>query len=142
MTFMVTFSVDGDPVGKQRARHRRVGNFVRTYTPAKTVDYETRIREAGRLAMGTQEPLETPVTMFLYIRTGIPKSYSKKRREACLSGQEKPTKKPDSSNILKAVEDGLNGVVYVDDCQIINHHITKVYASESGIEVMVKECLE
>lgn len=142
MTFMVTFSVDGYPVGKQRARHRRVGNFVQTYTPAKTVDYEARIREAGRKAMGTQEPLETPMTMFLYIRTGIPKSYSKKRREACLSGDEKPAKKPDSSNILKAVEDGLNGVVYVDDCQIINHHISKVYASESGVDIVLKEALE
>lgn len=142
MTFMVTFSVDGDPVGKQRARHTRVGNFVRTYTPAKTVAYETSIRDAGLLAMRPNEPLTTPVTMFLYIRIAVPKSYSKKRREACLSGQEKPTKKPDSSNILKAVEDGLNGVVYVDDCQIINHHITKVYASESGIEVMIKECLD
>jgi len=142
MTLMINFSVEGDPVGKQRARHRRVGNFVRTYTPAKTVDYETRIREAGQKAMGASEPLQTPVTMFLYIRTGIPKSYSKKRREACLSGQEKPTKKPDSSNILKAVEDGLNGVVYTDDCQIVNHHITKVYATDAGVDVMIKECID
>lgn len=142
MSLMVNFKVDADPVGKQRARHRRVGSFVRTYTPAKTVAYESLIREAGQQAMGSQEPLTTPVTMYLYIRIGIPKSYSKKRTLDCLEGREKPTKKPDSSNILKAVEDGLNGVVYVDDCQIINHHMTKVYASQPGIDVMIKESLD
>jgi Holliday junction resolvase RusA-like endonuclease len=33
-------------------------------------------------------------------------------------------------------------VAYVDDCQIVNHHITKVYATESGVDVMIKECLD
>lgn len=142
MTFMVTFNVNGDPVGKQRARHRRMGDFVRTYTPKKTVDYETKIRQAGQEAMKSTEPFDTPFTLYLYIRCPIPKSYSKKKTADCLSGIIKPTKKPDASNILKAVEDGLNGVVYFDDSQIVNIHVTKVYALESGVDVMLKECID
>lgn len=141
MTFMTTFSVDADPVGKQRARYAKRGNFVQTYTPEKTRTYESLIKKAGIEAMGSSEPLETPVSLYLYIRLPIPKSYSKKRIEACLSGLEQPIKKPDSSNILKSVEDALNGVVYKDDCQIINHHITKVYANQAGVNICIKEYL-
>ena len=142
MTFMVTFKVDADPVGKQRARYAKRGNFVQTYTPDKTRNYETLIRDSAIEAMGSSEPLETPVTLYLYIRAPIPKSLPKKRIEACLNGLEKPIKKPDASNVLKSVEDAMNGVVYKDDSQIVNIHVSKVYSSVSGIDVCIKECLD
>ena len=142
MTMMITFKVDGDPVGKQRARYAKRGNFVQTYTPDKTRNYESLIKEAAIQAMGSNEILETPVNLYLYIRAPIPKSLSKKRLEACLNGLEKPIKKPDASNVLKSVEDAMNGVVYKDDSQIVNIHVTKVYSSQSGIDVCVKECLD
>ena len=142
MSFMVTFKVDADPVGKQRARYAKRGNFVQTYTPDKTRNYESLIKEAAIEAMGSSEPLETPVTLYLYIRAPIPKSLPKKRIEACLNGLEKPIKKPDASNVLKSVEDAMNGVVYKDDSQIVNIHVSKVYSSVSGVDVCVKECLE
>jgi Holliday junction resolvase RusA-like endonuclease len=139
---MVTFKVDADPVGKQRARYAKRGNFVQTYTPDKTRNYETLIRDSAIEAMGSSEPLETPVTLYLYIRAPIPKSLPKKRIEACLNGLEKPIKKPDASNVLKSVEDAMNGVVYKDDSQIVNIHVSKVYSSVSGIDVCIKECLD
>ena len=142
MSFMVTFKVDADPVGKQRARYAKRGNHVMAYTPDKTRNYESLIKEAAIEAMGSSEPLETPVTLYLYIRAPIPKSLSKKRIEACLNGLEKPIKKPDASNVLKSVEDAMNGVVYKDDSQIVNIHVSKVYSSVSGIDVCIKECLE
>ena len=142
MTFMVTFKLDADPVGKQRARYARRGNFVQTYTPDKTRTYESLIKEAATEAMGSSEPLETPVNLYLYIRAPIPQSYSKKKVADCLNGLEKPIKKPDASNVLKSVEDAMNGVVYRDDCQIVNFHVSKVYSSQSGIDVCVKECLD
>ena len=142
MSFMVTFKVDANPVGKQRARYAKRGNFVQTYTPDKTRTYESLIKEAATEAMGSSEPLETPVNLYLYIRAPIPKSYSKKKIADCLNGIEKPIKKPDASNVLKSVEDAMNGVVYRDDCQIVNFHVSKVYSSQSGIDVCVKECLD
>jgi len=142
MTFMVTFKVDGTPVPKGRARYARRGNYISTYTPEKTRTYETLIKDAAIEAMGASEPLETPVSLYLYIRVPIPKSCTKKRLEAISSGSEKPTKKPDASNILKSVEDGMNGVVYHDDSQIINIHVTKVYSSLPGVDICVKECLD
>ena len=142
MSFMVTFKVDANPVGKQRARYAKRGNFVQTYTPDKTRNYESLIKEAAIQAMGSNEILETPVNLYLYIRAPIPQSYSKKRSEACLNGSEKPIKKPDASNVLKSVEDAMNGVVYKDDSQIVNIHVAKVYSSLSGVDICVKECLD
>ena len=142
MTFMITFEVDGDPVGKQRARHRRVGNFIQTYTPEKTRSYEKQIKDAAKQAMGITEPLETPISLYLYIRAPIPKSTTKKALQGILDGLIKPIKKPDASNVLKSVEDAMNGVVYKDDSQIVNLHVTKVYDKNPGVSICVKECLD
>ena len=142
MTFMVTFKVDANPVGKQRARYVKRGNFVQAYTPEKTRTYETLIRESAKQAMGESEPLETPVSLYLYIRVPIPASATKKRLQAISDGTEKPIRKPDASNILKSVEDGMNSVIYKDDSQIVNIHVTKVYSSLPGVDICVKECLE
>ena len=139
MTFMVNFMVEGTPVPKGRPRFARRGKFVSTYSPKTTVDYETKVAEAAQLAMGSSEPLETPVGAYIYITLPIPVSYSKKRKQDCLSGQERPTKKSDIDNYCKAVFDGMNGIVFLDDSQIVSLHSTKVYGTIGMVEVMVKE---
>ena len=142
MTFMLNFHVDGDPVPKGRPKFTSIAGFMRTYTPRKTVDYELTVRAAAKAAMGPTDLLETPVGVYLYIRLPIPKSHSKKRRDACLSGQEKPIKKPDIDNLAKSILDGMNGVIWKDDAQIVSLHVTKVYASGAGVDVLIKEELE
>ena len=139
MTFMVNFMVEGTPVPKGRPRFARRGKFVSTYSPKTTVDYETKVAEAAQLAMGGSEPLETPVGAYIYITLPIPASYSKKRKQDCLSGNERPTKKSDIDNYCKAVFDGMNGIVFLDDSQIVSLHSTKVYGTIGMVEVMVKE---
>jgi Holliday junction resolvase RusA-like endonuclease len=142
MTWMTTFSVEGTPVAKGRPKFARRGNFVSTYSPQKTVQYEAKVREAGKAAMGSQEPLETPLSLYLYIRVPIPASTTKKVLQEIHAGRVKPIKRPDCDNVLKAVSDALNGVCYKDDSQIINIHCTKVYATIPGIDVCIKECLD
>ncbi len=139
MTFMVNFTVYGEPQGKARPRFRKVGNFVQTYTPQKTKSYEDEIKMFARAAMGSSKPLETPVDLYLYIRKGIPASYSKKRRNDCISGTEQVTTKPDIDNVLKAFMDAMNGIVYLDDKQIVTINCAKVYSEVSGVDVLVKE---
>jgi Holliday junction resolvase RusA-like endonuclease len=139
MTFMVTFRIEATPVGKGRPRFTRIGTFVRTYNDKKTVDFEDLVRVQAMNAMGMSEPLETPVEAFLYFTLPIPQSYSKKRSEACLSGFERPSKRPDLDNLVKAVLDGMNGVIFKDDCQIVSIHATKTYGTSPGVEILVKE---
>lgn len=139
MTFAVTFTVYGDPVPKGRPRFTRQG---RTYTPKKTHDYESEVSSMAKEAMGSSEPLETPVIVCVYVTFPIPQSYSKKRSEACLNGSERHTKRPDLDNVVKAITDGMNGVVYKDDCQITSLHATKVFGSTAMVEIFVKEDLD
>ena len=142
MTFIVNYRVEGNPVGKGRPKFARRGNFVSTYTPTKTRDYEDLIKDAARKAMGSNELLETPVTVAIYITVPIPQSYSKKRTEACLSGSERPIKKPDIDNVAKCFLDAMNEIVYKDDTQVLNLHIKKVYGTIGMVEVLVVEDLE
>ena len=141
MSFMVMYTVYGEPVGKGRPRFARRGNFVSTYTPQKTKSYEDEIRMMAKAAMGSNELLDTPVTVAIYIRVGIPASFSKQKRKDALAGIIRPTKKPDLDNIAKCFLDSQNGVIYHDDKQVVNLHVTKVYAETPAVEVMVKEDL-
>jgi len=133
---LIMFKMPITPVPKGRPRLSRFG----TYTPAATKNFEEMVRVYARQAMGKQEPLETPLEVVLYFSVGVPKSYSKKRTEACLSGSERPvTRNGDLDNLAKGVLDAFNGIIYKDDCQIVEMHLTKVYAQEAGIDVLIKE---
>jgi Holliday junction resolvase RusA-like endonuclease len=135
----IHFQVEGDPKGKGRPRFSRVGNFTKVYTDKQTLTYEAMIATFAKQAMGGTELLKTPVSVFLYVRLPVPQSYSKKRREACLSGLEKPCKKPDIDNIAKTYLDAMNGVIFVDDTQVIDLHVKKLYSVVAGVDVMVME---
>jgi len=137
--FQMMFTIPGDPRGKGRPRFARQGNFVKTYTDAKTASYEDQIRFYSLKAMGSTEPIKRPVGVYIHIRVGVPRSYSKKRTEDCLSGLERPTKKPDWDNVAKSVCDGMNKIVFDDDTQVVDAHVTKVYNAEAGVDVMVQE---
>jgi len=138
MTLIIQFTVDGDPIPKGRPRFARRGHFVQTYTDAKTIDYETQVAMKARHAIGASEPLKGALTVFLYLRYAVPASYSKKRKEACLRGVEYP-KRIDLDNVYKSITDAMNGIVYMDDSQIVEAHITKVYAETAGANIMVQE---
>ena len=138
MTFQVLFNIYGDPVPKKRPRFTKTG---RTYTPKETMTYEAEVAKMAKSAMGSTDPLETPVGAFIYINYAIPPSYSKKRREACLNRSERP-KRHDIDNVAKAVLDACNGIVYIDDVQVVSLHVTKRYDTVASVHVLFREELE
>ena len=135
---IVNFEVPGDPIPKGRPRFARRGMFVQTYTDLKTIEYETLVATKARIAMGSSEPLKSHLTVFLYLRYTVPASYTKKRKEECLNGFEYP-KRIDLDNCYKSITDAMNGIVYVDDSQIVEAHILKCYAEEPGANIMIQE---
>lgn len=111
---------------------------ARAYTPAKTVNYESLIALAGQQAMDNRAPLETPIGLVVSAIFAIPKSWPKKRRQKALGSIEWHTSRPDGDNILKAVGDGLNGVVWHDDSQIATCRIQKFYGETPCLEIDVE----
>lgn len=133
----VFICVPGDPVGKGRPRITTVGGFARTYTPAKTKEYEGRVRFEAQCSMQGQPLMTGAVELKLQIFMPIPVSYSKKKAALCREQKVVPTKKPDMDNVLKAVCDAFNGVVWVDDTQVVDCHVTKRFAEESCVICIV-----
>lgn len=137
MTRSVTFCVPGHPQGKGRARSVRRGNFIAHYTPEKTRSYESIIRGCAYDAMAKQLPMDGPVEVVMTAIFDIPGRWSIKKRTAALFGDIKPTKKPDIDNIIKAVVDACNGIVFKDDCQIVRGQYAKSYGPQPLIAVTV-----
>lgn len=130
------FSVLGQPVGKARPRFSR----TRVYTPAKTVRYEEQISEAAKVAMYGLPPVATDVAFDVEIEAyyAVPASWSKKRRISALQGVDRPMTKPDLDNLAKSVLDGMNGIVFEDDKQVVGLTVTKHYSDTPRIEVVVR----
>lgn len=138
---MIQITIPGTPVAKGRPRAVRKGRIgVRMYTPAKTAKFEAWCRLAATAVWGNQAPLDGPLSVIFMIYMPIPTSLSAKKRAELMG---KPhTKKPDASNIIKAVEDAFNGIVWSDDSQISLLTAHKVYDTEPRIEVNVAQILE
>ena len=139
---MIRFIYNGEAVGKGRPRVSRRGNYVHTYTPSKTRDFEESIRFEFMANNCDPMPVykrEVSLKASVLIGVPIPKSYSKKKRKMCIDGELVPAKKPDVDNILKAVFDALQGYAYEDDCQIVVIHSEKMYSESPFVEVVIDE---
>lgn len=136
----ISFFVPGAPVGKGRPKvSSRGGKFARMYTPEKTANYESLIALAAQEAMAGNPLIAGPADVEISMFLPVPTSWSKKKQAAALQGQVYPTKKPDADNVIKAIFDGINGVVWVDDVQACDIVVRKRYADKPGVEVTVRE---
>jgi crossover junction endodeoxyribonuclease RusA len=97
------FTVKGRPLVKGRPRFAR----GRAYTPKNTLDGEKRIAEAYNGPF-----FEGPISISCV--------FSWKRTTITIRSldEEKSRLRGDTTNYLKLVEDGLNGVAYEDDRQV------------------------
>lgn len=114
---MYDFEIEGKPVGKGRPRFKRMGNFVQTYTPEKTAEYEKLVRMKFQNAGGiiTDKPVKIEIVAFFE----PPKSTKKRDKAEMLRNKILPTKKPDCDNIAKIILDALNQIAYKDDAQVV-----------------------
>lgn len=134
----LTFTVPGEPQGKGRARISTAGRFARAYTPAKTVAYESLVAVVAQQAMGEQNPWDCACAVRLVAVFPVPASWSKKKQAQAMAGEIRPTKKPDADNVMKAIYDGMNGVVWKDDSQAVDNYVSKRYGAQPGVIVSVE----
>ena len=140
---IIKFTVPGFPRGKGRARsfgkQLKSGKIITgQYADEKTVNYEAFIKGQFVQAYPSFTPIDGPVEMVVEAYFPIPKSASKAKREQMILGYIRPTRKPDLSNIEKAIEDGLNGVAYMDDSQVVDRIGHKWYAEfQPRVEVQI-----
>ena len=109
------------------------------YTDDKTAKYEKLVAETARLAMRAARPMEGPLKVSLTFRLPMPKSMTKRLRAAVLSGEAHYLGAYDADNLAKSQLDGMNGVVFVDDKQVVDLHIVKRGAEKPGVDVEVSD---
>ena len=134
---MIEFTIPGQPQGKGRARVGSINGHARMFTPQKTVAYEGLIAHAAQQAMAGLPLFDGAVRLMLAIDCQIPASWSVRKQNAALAGDLFPTTKPDADNVLKAVCDGLNGVAWRDDVQVIDCVIRKRYSATPCVRVQI-----
>lgn len=128
------FTVPGMPIGKGRPRVTSHG----TYTPKRTRDYESLVQLCWKTQSGVVMPSGAPLMARVLAYFPIPKSTSKRKREA-MEGAFKISR-PDCDNIAKAILDSLNGLAYHDDSAVQLGSVWKLYTNGAPrVEVRIWE---
>lgn len=134
---MIRLTIPGAPTGKGRPKVVKIGGFTRMATPAKTVAYEGLVAHAAQQAMQGRPLIDAAVGVNLFIDAAVPPSWSQKKQRMALAGEVLPTTKPDADNVVKAIFDGLNGVLWRDDVLVVDLRVRKRYAATPCVRVEV-----
>ena len=135
------FCILGEPQGKGRPRFSTVCGHVKPRTPEETVLYENLVKtEYRRQTHEFRFPDDAMLDVRVIAYYSIPKSVSKKKRQAMLDHKIRPTKKPDFDNIGKVICDALNKIAYRDDAQIVDAQVRKFYSDRPRVVVTIREC--
>lgn len=132
----ISLTIPGPPVGKQRVRICRTGH---AFTPAKTVNYETLIKELFAVQYPNHAPWTGPLLMHVTAFFAIPKATSKKRMVEMESECVWYPHRIDGDNLWKIIADALNGLAYVDDGQLVDGRVLKYYSPRPRVEIEIEE---
>lgn len=116
----------GDVVPKERPRKSKSGGM---YTPATTRNFEKSVKEWA-INEGMQKvnyPIR--VRLSIYDRTADTELIELSRNGIAFAELR------DLDNMAKAVLDGLNGVMYKDDRQIVELTVRRSYGSRAGFSI-------
>ncbi len=124
------FDLPWVPYPKGRPRVTVRGGFARAYTPAKTRTAEAELRymlaEKGAVCFERATPLSVGVAF------RVPRPTSTPKRVLF------PVNRPDIENFCKTLLDAGNGLLWIDDSQVVQLFASKIFGSP-GIELRVEE---
>ena len=124
---MIAFIIPGLPIAQPRQRSAVIAGHMRNYTPAK---HPVNAFKAACVLAAKQvydgPPLEGPLCLSLTCVFPRPKALVWKSKPMPRTWH---TKKPDADNVAKAVKDALSKIIWRDDCQVVEMHVSKWIAS-------------
>jgi len=138
MGAVLSITIPGIPVAKGRPRLSTINGQARAFTPAKTRKYEDLIRQAGADAMAGRDLLEGALAVEVRAYVAMPQALKGAKRQAAVEGSLRPTTRPDVDNYAKVI-DGLNGIAWHDDKQVVTLIVTKHYSERPRLELSAEE---
>lgn len=145
---MISFTVRGKaaPAGSKNAFPRRdkfgqlTGGVIVADASKYGKEWRLIVQSAAKLEMrnGVRK-FEGPVSLWLDFELKRPKDHYFKSGELKGSAPAFPTKKPDLTKLIRAVEDALTGICWADDVQVVRQHASKVYGEKDILFVYINE---
>ena len=139
------FAVPGraQPAGSKRAfpfkkKDGRLGVAVSDANP-NARGWKERVALVASECMKGQAPWTGPLTLEISVHFLRPKSHLKKSGEVRDAAPRFPDSRPDITKLVRAIEDALNGIVWVDDAQIVMQTATKTYAPVESVAIIVEK---
>lgn len=131
MSSRIRFVVYVDPQPKLRPRFNMMSR--RVYTPEKVHSFQNEVRQQVVLAYGdsVEYPIfsvDVPLSVDLDFISKLPKVHPGSKISHSL-GLHWRGNGDDIDNLAKSVMDGLNGVLWEDDRQIVEMRMRKLFAS-------------
>lgn len=140
---VLRFTVLGEPqpAGSKRAFvNPKTGRAVITDDNRKAKPWQAEVRAAAGQVYGG-ELLRGPITLTLVFYRQRPKSHYRTGRNAHLvrdSAPSAPITRPDTTKLIRGVEDALTGVIWADDAQVTDQRAIKRYGEPARCEVEIR----
>lgn len=137
---MIVVTLPGEPEGRKQPQpfvtHKNGRPIVILHPASETKKYQKALAWAAKAAMGQRPLLTGALVVVVTAVMGVPKSWSRRDRDAAIAGVIRPTGKPDWDNFGKQL-DAFKGVVWGDDAAIVDGRVVKVYGEEPLLRVEV-----
>lgn len=131
-------TIPGEPVAQGRGRAVRIGAGVRVIDPAKSRSWKgvaAMFMQQARNGAGIFAPLDGPLDVTVVATWQTLKSASKRNPPVF------KTTRPDGDNVLKAVLDAGNGILWADDATCVRLTVEKRYGAVPSVEVSISEAI-
>lgn len=133
---MIQFTIPGKI--EPQARPRFDSRNKRAYTTTKSSQFKRWV-QAHAERHKPREPITEPLRLEVTVYMVPPKKYHTKPKQALIaSGQLLPTTKPDLDNLVKGIKDGITGIIWHDDAQIVELVVRKFYDMQPRAEVKIE----
>lgn len=136
---MIDFVVEGKPVPAVRMtqRSKYADPAAKRYLTYKKLVAAAAISAMNRKAL---EKIDGTVSVRIDIFYEVPKSYTKKRKTDIYESdyQIRPEVRGDIDNVAKSILDGMNGICFKDDIQVVELIVNKRFDDAAGVSVIVK----
>jgi crossover junction endodeoxyribonuclease RusA len=121
--------VEGVPIQQGSMRHIGYGRMIHNKA-VELAAWRADIANAAKLAGCT--PILDPIEITMRFRVKRPKSVKR----------DYPTVAPDLDKYIRGVLDGLTGVAYNDDSQVIDIKAQKIYSEAPGVDIEISDSFD
>lgn len=123
---MIKFSVEGTPIQQGSMKFIRPGVMIHSRA-VELAAWRADIAHAAKIAGCT--PITDPIAITMRFRVKKPKTVKR----------DYPTVAPDLDKYIRSVNDGLTGVAFADDSQIVRIVASKEYSDTPGVDIEVSD---